>query len=329
MKIHIVQKGETIWEISEKYGVDFETVKDVNPQISSPDMIMPGMKIKIPSSAKQVKHKEQPVKETPKEMQKENNNMQPKETPKIDEDDVKKPEKIEVKPPTGHKPILPIKPSPHLKVEEKKPQKMEQQPMQKEKPKKEEQMLKEKKQPQMPSFNELPELELKGTTKMKPKCEQAEHMSTCCCCCCKMQHHWHMPSHMMGCHPSHHSIPHMHPGQMMMQPQQHMGGHPGYMRHEPQRMQPSYYYGPSPQPNQPAYEQPNNIQHMQSQPRMIYDAQQHMGIPERPFPREESGPDIGVQQPPPNLQRTSNHDKNVSMSYPQPPLYPEHPQINN
>src|SRR5699024_9395801 len=87
-------------------------------------MIMPGMKIKIPSNAKQVKHKEQPVKETPKEMQKESN-MKPKEAPKIAEDDVKKPEKIEVKPPTGHKPILTIEPSPHLTAEEKKPKKNE------------------------------------------------------------------------------------------------------------------------------------------------------------------------------------------------------------
>src|SRR5690625_7414355 len=118
-------------------------------------------------------------------------NMKTKEEPKIAEDDVKRTEKIQVKSPTGHKPILPIEPSPHLKAEEKKPQKIEQQPIQKEKPKKEEQMLKEKKQPQMPSFNELPKLELKKTKKMEPKCEQAEHMSKCCCCCCKMQHHCH------------------------------------------------------------------------------------------------------------------------------------------
>ncbi|WBX79028.1 SafA/ExsA family spore coat assembly protein [Virgibacillus salarius] len=41
MKIHIVQKGDTLWEISQQYGVDFEELKQLNSQISSPDMIMP------------------------------------------------------------------------------------------------------------------------------------------------------------------------------------------------------------------------------------------------------------------------------------------------
>ncbi|MDL4841646.1 SafA/ExsA family spore coat assembly protein [Aquibacillus rhizosphaerae] len=60
MKIHVVQKGETLWKIAQKYGVDFEEVKQMNTQLSNPDMIMPGMKIKIPTNSKQVK-KEQPL----------------------------------------------------------------------------------------------------------------------------------------------------------------------------------------------------------------------------------------------------------------------------
>lgn len=68
MKIHIVQKGDTLWEIAKNYGVDFEELKQINSHISSPDMIMPGMKIKIPSSAKAVV-KESAVKE--KKMEKE------------------------------------------------------------------------------------------------------------------------------------------------------------------------------------------------------------------------------------------------------------------
>lgn len=56
MKIHIVQKGETLWEIANKYGVDFEQLKSINVHIASPDMIMPGMKIKIPTDNKHVKH---------------------------------------------------------------------------------------------------------------------------------------------------------------------------------------------------------------------------------------------------------------------------------
>ncbi|MGG1166730.1 spore coat assembly protein ExsA, partial [Bacillus mycoides] len=55
MKIHIVQKGETLWKIAKKYGVDFETLKKTNTQLSNPDLIMPGMKIKVPSNSVHVK----------------------------------------------------------------------------------------------------------------------------------------------------------------------------------------------------------------------------------------------------------------------------------
>ncbi|EJQ66867.1 spore coat assembly protein exsA, partial [Bacillus cereus HuA2-4] len=55
MKIHIVQKGETLWKIAKKYGVDFETLKKTNTQLSNPDLIMPGMKIKVPSHSVHVK----------------------------------------------------------------------------------------------------------------------------------------------------------------------------------------------------------------------------------------------------------------------------------
>ncbi|MEK3890596.1 SafA/ExsA family spore coat assembly protein [Bacillus sp. FSL K6-3431] len=48
MKIHIVQKGDTLWKIAQKYGVDFEELKKMNAQLSNPEMVMPGMKIKVP-----------------------------------------------------------------------------------------------------------------------------------------------------------------------------------------------------------------------------------------------------------------------------------------
>ncbi|EJV84032.1 spore coat assembly protein exsA, partial [Bacillus cereus HuB1-1] len=51
MKIHIVQKGDTLWKIAKKYGVDFDTLKKTNAQLSNPDLIMPGMKIKVPSKS--------------------------------------------------------------------------------------------------------------------------------------------------------------------------------------------------------------------------------------------------------------------------------------
>lgn len=50
MKIHIVQKGDTLWKIAKKYGVDFEELKKMNSQLSNPDMIMPGMKVKVPTT---------------------------------------------------------------------------------------------------------------------------------------------------------------------------------------------------------------------------------------------------------------------------------------
>lgn len=56
MKIHIVQKGDTLWKIAKKYGVNFEELKNVNAQLSNPDLIMPGMKIKVPSADVPVKY---------------------------------------------------------------------------------------------------------------------------------------------------------------------------------------------------------------------------------------------------------------------------------
>ncbi|MEH7379804.1 SafA/ExsA family spore coat assembly protein, partial [Bacillus sp. JJ1533] len=59
MKIHIVQKGDTLWEIAKKYGVDFQELKAVNTQLSNPDMLMPGMKIKVPTGTIHVKKEAQ------------------------------------------------------------------------------------------------------------------------------------------------------------------------------------------------------------------------------------------------------------------------------
>ncbi|MDI3411284.1 SafA/ExsA family spore coat assembly protein [Bacillus sonorensis] len=49
MKIHIVQKGDSLEKIAERYNVDFQELKKLNSQLSNPDLIMPGMKIKVPS----------------------------------------------------------------------------------------------------------------------------------------------------------------------------------------------------------------------------------------------------------------------------------------
>lgn len=49
MKIHTVQKGDTLWKIAKQYNVDFKELLRINTQIKNPDRIMPGMKVKIPS----------------------------------------------------------------------------------------------------------------------------------------------------------------------------------------------------------------------------------------------------------------------------------------
>ncbi|RST59294.1 SafA/ExsA family spore coat assembly protein [Siminovitchia terrae] len=72
VKIHIVQKGDTLWKIAQKYGVNFEELKKMNAQLSNPDMIMPGMKIKVPAGGTHVKKEKPHVshgghKEMPKE----------------------------------------------------------------------------------------------------------------------------------------------------------------------------------------------------------------------------------------------------------------------
>lgn len=59
MKIHIVQKGDTLWNIAQKYNVDFEKLKEMNAHLSNPDMIMPGMKIKVPAQSIPVKKEAQ------------------------------------------------------------------------------------------------------------------------------------------------------------------------------------------------------------------------------------------------------------------------------
>lgn len=48
MKIHVAQKGESLWNIAKKYNVSFEELKSNNTHLSSPEAIYPGMKIKVP-----------------------------------------------------------------------------------------------------------------------------------------------------------------------------------------------------------------------------------------------------------------------------------------
>lgn len=108
MKIHIVQKGDTLWEISKKYGVNFEELKAMNTQLSSPDMIMPGMKIKVPGSSKAVKKETIAKKETKKEAIKPYKDTSPKPIAAITEDDHKIQKPITPEMPIPAMPQMPI-----------------------------------------------------------------------------------------------------------------------------------------------------------------------------------------------------------------------------
>ncbi|CAH0346370.1 SafA/ExsA family spore coat assembly protein [Bacillus sp. CECT 9360] len=130
MKIHIVQKGDTLWKLSKKYGVSFEELKKANTQLSNPDMIMPGMKIKVPGSSGSVKKEtvKPSVKEAPTQY------TQPvKEQPMVAQPPI--PQPFVQQPIVKEQP----KPQPYIQQpmvkEQPKPQPYIQQPMVKEQPK--------------------------------------------------------------------------------------------------------------------------------------------------------------------------------------------------
>ncbi|WP_449290211.1 LysM peptidoglycan-binding domain-containing protein [Paenibacillus puldeungensis] len=51
MKIHIVKKGDTLFELSKKYNVPLQKIVDANPQITNLDQLTIGEKVKIPAVA--------------------------------------------------------------------------------------------------------------------------------------------------------------------------------------------------------------------------------------------------------------------------------------
>ncbi|UUZ89430.1 LysM peptidoglycan-binding domain-containing protein [Paenibacillus sp. P25] len=54
MKIHIVKKGESLYELAKKYHVELDALIAANPQIADPNVIDVGMKVKIPHHPKPV-----------------------------------------------------------------------------------------------------------------------------------------------------------------------------------------------------------------------------------------------------------------------------------
>src|SRR5699024_12334741 len=93
-------------------------LKKLNSQLSSPDMNMPAMKVKIPSSTKTVKkekmklkeqqqpHAEHPYKDT-----------SPKPLPMMEVDHHKKPKEVKVEMPTTHLPQMQEMPQTPIKPE--------------------------------------------------------------------------------------------------------------------------------------------------------------------------------------------------------------------
>ncbi|MGE7693040.1 LysM peptidoglycan-binding domain-containing protein [Lysinibacillus sp. NPDC094177] len=59
MRIHIVQKGDTLWKIAKEYGVSFEDLKRLNAHLANPDYIVPGMEIILPEKINKEPHREQ------------------------------------------------------------------------------------------------------------------------------------------------------------------------------------------------------------------------------------------------------------------------------
>lgn len=54
MKIHFIKAGETLYEISKKYGVTVEEIMAANTSVTDPNIIMAGMKLIIPVKKLQV-----------------------------------------------------------------------------------------------------------------------------------------------------------------------------------------------------------------------------------------------------------------------------------
>jgi morphogenetic protein associated with SpoVID len=49
LKIHIVKKNDTLFNLANKYNVELDAILAINPQIQEPDKIDVGMKVKIPA----------------------------------------------------------------------------------------------------------------------------------------------------------------------------------------------------------------------------------------------------------------------------------------
>lgn len=235
-----MQKGDTLWELAKEYNVDYEEIKQLNTQLSGPDMIMPGMKVKVPSTEKQVKEKGSTNK---KEVQKSKDevaykDISAKPLPTIKEDDHGKPVEVKAEMPMQHMPMKPVMEMPAMNKDM---PKESSKPMNTA-PVKEEKALEKKEHPMMelPMMNETPQMHVSHQhDHMNPKeyheCYPMMPMTPVCCCCMhsnQVPMHQHIPFHH-GTHVSpKQAMPMPHPSQMHPS-QMHMSDHMGMQNHHP------------------------------------------------------------------------------------------------
>lgn len=140
-----MQLGDTLWKLAEKYNASFEELKKINSHLANPEKLMPGMKIKIPSSAKTVQ-KEKSKKEQMTPVSKEKTKTSTKEKT----NEVKKEEKKKTEHPYKQKSSTPIA---VLKEDDQKEKKKEQF---------------EATMPKMPKVPSMPILEKETKAKQQP-----------------------------------------------------------------------------------------------------------------------------------------------------------------
>lgn len=63
VRIHIVQKGDTLWKIARQHGISFEDLKRLNAHLANPDYIVPGMEIILPDVNAKIASPKNTVKE--------------------------------------------------------------------------------------------------------------------------------------------------------------------------------------------------------------------------------------------------------------------------
>lgn len=47
-RVHVVRKGDTLWAVAKRYGVELAALIRANPQIKNPNLIHPGEAVRVP-----------------------------------------------------------------------------------------------------------------------------------------------------------------------------------------------------------------------------------------------------------------------------------------